>query len=245
MLINCIALLEIAQKVGNLPAHQEIPTNTMGEILQVLRHSLGIERCTFWQIHGPECEITTGIPIEAHGIGKKDELKNHPDIEHVVNLVNGINLIEDPLENPLTAYLRKTIEQNGINAILYILISESGIKGAIVVDATGKKKTFNESEIRLSQTAGGLVAARVVSYDQFFIVLWQKLQEFSLQDLRDELINPLQVIGGYSKRILKKLKEAEKNLVGIDNAEIKELLREAEIIDKEVTRIEKIVPFHT
>jgi len=234
-----MALLEIAQKIGNISAHQEILVQNMLEILNVLCSCLKVKRVTFWQIFDSDCKIIVGIPVEAHGIGQRDLISSHPDIEYIINSKNSIHLVEDPEINPLTAYFLKIIEQNEINAILYVLILGE-IEGVIVVDAVNEKKIFRYEEIELCQVAGKLITARIVSYDFFLETLWNEINWICLQDLRHQLMNPAQVIGGFGKMIAKEIKKANEEGRTVTLLEQEKLLRQAEAIEKEARKIEKI-----
>ena len=240
MIINCMTLLEIAQKIGNFPTYQETFAQTTLKILEVLCNCLKIKRVTFWQIHDSDCQIIAGIPVGAHGIWKRDSISNHLDIEYIVNSKNYIHLIENPQTNPLTVYFRKIIEHNEINAILYILIAGE-IKSLIVIDAINEKKTFQYEEIELCRIAGRLIAAKIVSYDFFLETLWKEINWICIQDLRHQLMNPVQVIGGFGKRIAKEIKKANEEGRVVTLLEQEKLLKQVEAMEQGAIRIEQII----
>ena len=175
-----IALLKIASTVGEIPAHQEISSQTMLNVLRTLKDLLGVSRCTFWQIHEQECEIISGLPLEDHGIGKKYSLIEHPDILFISNSPKSINLINNPYENELTRYFCGIIKEKEINAIGYFRGSHSlasndekkdkKVKGALVIDACGKKNTLETDELNLCRMAANLIVSRLVSFEDFLLV---------------------------------------------------------------------------
>ncbi len=208
-----IALFKIATMVGEIPAHQEIPAQTMQNILQILKDLLSISRCTFWQVHEQfqECEIIAGLPLGDHGIGKKYLLEEHPDIHFIANSSESTNLINDPRENKLTRYFRGIVEEKEINAIGYFRVSRSllpsdekkdkKITGVLVIDSCGKKNTLEPDESNLCRTAASLIASRLVSFENFLLVLYNEWE--------DVIRNPATAIGGLSRRLEKMLEMAE------------------------------------
>lgn len=213
---NTTALLKIAAAVGEILPHQEISNQTILNVLETLKNVLNITRCTFWQIHdqSQECEIIAGLPSEEHGndIGKKYLLKEHPDISFIIGSLGEFSLISDPYENKLTRYFHDLIEGKQINAIGYSRVSYSPqfkdgnkgrkITGILVVDASGEKITLNLDEQNLCRTVAKLIASRLVSFEDFLLVLYNEWE--------DAIRNPATAIGGWTRR-LEKVLENEKN----------------------------------
>jgi hypothetical protein len=225
---NSVILFKIASMVGGIPANN---------VLQTLKDLLGISRCTFWQVceQLQECEIITGLPLEDHSnsIGKKYILAEHPDIKFIANSQESHNLIENPRENKLTRYFCGIIEEKGINAIGYFRVFYSFLSddekkekkgmGVLVVDACGKKTTLDPDELNQCRTAAKLIAARLVSFEDFLLVLYNEWE--------DAVRNPATVIGGLARR-LQKIAETTENI------KLKEYSLK---IKEEVEKIEKNV----
>jgi len=245
MIINeSIALFMIGQKIISMPKGQEISANTMHEILKILRDTLGnVERITFWRIEGDSCQIIAGIPLDKHGIGKKYELKEHPDIEFAVNSPKHFNLIENPAVNSLTDYdhFRDAIKENEVNAILYIVTEDK--TGVIVVDATGQRQTFALGDAKLCEKLARLIAARLVSYEEFAMLLVQMIQDIPIQQFRDQIINRVVPLDGYVKRLKKNVRRAKEHpeQLGKDaKNELDQAEAAVDVIDKEFARMEQL-----
>ena len=120
-----------------------IEGNTFGEIsaraAEQIARNLQIERCTIYRIFDKDgqlwCEITGGIPAADHGIGLKEELNKHPDIQAVVNSQE-ISIVDNPKDSPLTLHFRAIVRSRSINQILYIPVTK---KIVIAIDAQKKK----------------------------------------------------------------------------------------------------------
>ena len=211
-------LFKIAVAVGVMPSHQEIPIQTMQNILQTLKDQVGISRCTFWQIHeqSQECEIIAGLPVGDHGIGKKYLLTEHRDILFIVKSSESFNFIKNPYKNELTYYFRDMVEEKKINSIGYFraFYSPSAdneeqnkkngeVLGVLVIDACGDKNTLDLDEQNACRIAADLIAARLISFEDFLIVLYREWE--------DNVKNPITVIGGLARR-LQKIAEITENL---------------------------------
>ena len=155
---------------------------------QIVRN-LQIERCTIYRIFNIDnerwCEITAGVPVKEHGIGLKEELNKHPDIQNVVKSQK-ITIIDNPEENPLTLHFVEIVRLKKTNSILYIPVSEEIV---LVADATKEKRNFGAEEIEFCSNVG-----RILS------LVFKRIQA-DLEEWRDLTINPATSIGGWAKRI--------------------------------------------
>jgi GAF domain-containing protein len=195
-------------------------------IMKELAEILGVERCVLFKIAREEsegrveesCEITAGVPVEEYLSlpCSKEPLNAHPDIEAAVR--NGTTLlIKDPHTNGRTAYFEAMIKKKSVSQILYLPIftRESGMAvGVIVIDAV-KGKEFDEDEILFCSEVGELIS----------LLIGQ--ESAILQRFRDEIVNKIVPLSGYTRRL-------RENMVTT--------LNYLEIIHKEAEEIDKILP---
>lgn len=188
-----------------------IEGNTFEEIsaraAEQISQNLQVERCTIYRIFDKNgqrwCEIAAGVPIEEHGIGLKEELSKHPDIQAVVNSQR-IDIIDHPEDNPLTIHFRPIVLSKQINQILYIPVTNEIV---LVMDATKEKANFLAEEIEFCFYVG-----------QILTLVFNRIQA-DLQEWRHLTINPATSIGGWAKRIseaaqilVEEIKKFEQNL---------------------------------
>lgn len=189
-----------------------IEGNTFGEISlraaeQIVQNLLQIKSCVIYRIFGKDgqrwCEIAAGVPPEDHGIGLKEELDKHPDIQAVVDSQK-ITIDDNPQNNPLTIRFRDIILTRKINQILYVPVTKEIV---LVVNATEEKKSFGTEEIDLCFEVG-----------QILSLVFSRIQA-DLQEWRHLTVNPVESIGISVKRISERISE----LVRILNEEIQKL----------------------
>lgn len=186
-LISRRAIIDVAKSTFECKSSQEIFMRTVEKISEILQ----IPRCVIYLVSPVWCEITAGVPDNEHGIGLRESLKEHPDIEYVAQ-TKQITLIEQPLIDQRTAHFRRIIETKGVHQILYVpLIFNNELRGVIALDATGEKENFNREEIELCEEIGELIALMIGHDEAFF------------QEMRHQIFNPNQPMGRLAERLLK------------------------------------------
>jgi transcriptional regulator with GAF, ATPase, and Fis domain len=213
--LNRKSILEIAKTlVGSIINKTPIQK----QIVKKLSEILNVERCVIFMINSENCiEIVAGVPEGEHGIGFKQEISKHPDIEEAVRK-RKVFIINDPKSSPLTYHFRNIIEQKEINQILYLpLVSEITGKtiGVIVLDATKDKLRFDPEEIEFCSEVLELISLIV------------DREEILIEQMRDLIINRITALGGFANRLNKLSQEFSRNV---------------NIILEEIKRLEKICP---
>lgn len=195
-------------------------------IMKELAEILGVERCVLFKIgcegmnglFKESCEIIAGVPVEEYlsQPNNKEPLEVHPDIEAAVK--NGRTLlIKDPCNDERTAYFEDMIVKKNISQILYLpLYVEEGGKavGVIVIDAF-QGKAFDEDEILFCSEVAELIS----------LLIGQ--ESLILQHFRDEIVNRIVPLSGFTRRIRENMETT---------------LSYLEIIHKEAEEIDKILP---
>lgn len=219
-------IVEVPEEViSNVPFSRFL-IQPVQDLLGLLPYIFHVSRCTFFRIFMSEdgllCEIVAGVPPEKHGIGDIRPLNKKRDILRAAasfkTTVKDNLLYDDDVE-----YFRDMIIANKINAILYSTIHEGDLRGIIIVDAAEDKKLFTEGEIKV--------------FKDIFLNLLHGIREASLQELRHEIENPLVTIGARAKRLARKITDLAK-----DDPTLKDIQREAEIIESEAKKIGKDIP---
>jgi transcriptional regulator with GAF, ATPase, and Fis domain len=200
--------------------------NIKQSIMKELAEILGVERCVLFKVAcegidgtlKESCEIIAGVPLEEYlsQPNNKDSLKAHPDIEAATK--NGRTLlIKDPRSDNRTAYFEDMIIKKSISQILYlpIYVEEGGnAVGVIVIDAI-QGKEFDEDEILFCSEVAELISLLVGQ------------ESAILQHFRDEIVNKIVPLSGFTKRLRENMETTLKYL---------------EIIHKEAEEIDKILP---
>ena len=195
-------------------------------ILKELAEVLGVERCVLFKIacegtngtFNESCEIIAGVPAEEYLAqpGNKEPLEAHPDIGAAVT--NGRTLlIKDPHTDNRTAYFEDIIIKKDVSQILYIpiYVEEGGrAVGVIVIDGIHGKE-FDEDEILFCSEVGELISLLVGQ------------ESAILQHFRDEIVNKIVPLSGFTRRMRENMQAT---------------LDYLEIIHKEAEEIDKILP---
>jgi len=222
------ALVEVQEKIGKLE-FEEMFEFLVSQIIKTLK----IERCSIFRVF-PELEklvLVTGEPKNGHGLGMEFFFKDLEAIREVVESKSYL-LIEEPWKDERTQPSRELIYYKGINAILFIpLVVRNEVAGVIVLDATKEKKTFSQEDLYFCLTLSNLVSL-LLERD---LVNREREEKKTLEILGQaaaeaahRMRNPLVPIGGFARRIVKKVQEPE--------------CREyAEIIVRETQRLERIL----
>ncbi|MGD0328300.1 MAG: GAF domain-containing protein [Minisyncoccia bacterium] len=203
------AILEIAKTlVGSII--NKVPIQQ--QVVQKLSNILGVQRCVIFRVGNHregddyDVEITAGVPIEEHGIGLKESVTKHPDIEAAVRL-GKVMVIADPKTSSMTVHLRGIIEKKNITQILYLPLISSGVKvktiGVIVLDDAGEKDNFEPEEIEFCGEVGELIS------------LTMDREEILIQQMRDIIINRVAALGGFTSRLDKSTEEFSKGVKNI------------------------------
>jgi len=191
------------------------------QIVQKLSEILNVQRCVIFKLSddgvSDDIEITAGVPIEEHGIGLRESICKHPDIQEAIRR-RKIMVITDPKDSPFTAQFKQVIDQKSIAQILYLpLISELNGKtiGVIVIDAVGEKSGFEYEEIEFCTEVGELISLII------------DREEILVEQMRDLIINKIVALGGFAVRL---------------NRLTKEFALDAQAIMDEIKKIEKLCP---
>lgn len=195
-------------------------------IMKELAEILKVERCVLFKIvrEGIEgklkesCTIIAGVPLEEYlsQPNDKESLKAHPDIEAAVKN-GGTLLIKDPHHDKRTDYFEDMIKKKNISQILYlpIYVEEGGEAVGVIVIDTIQGKEFDEDEILFCSEVAELISLLVGQ------------ESAILQHFRDEIINKIVPLSGFTKRLRENMETT---------------LNYLEIIHKEAEEIDKILP---
>lgn len=199
--------------------------NIKQSIMKELAEILGVERCVLFKIAREgidgrikeSCEIIAGVPLEEYlsQPNNKDSLKAHPDIEAATK--NGRTLlIKDPRSDNRTAYFEDMIIKKSISQILYlpIYVEEGGKAVGVIVIDTIQGKEFDEDEILFCSEVAELISLLVGQ------------ESAILQHFRDEIVNKIVPLSGFTKRLRENMETT---------------LNYLEIIHKEAEEIDKIL----
>ncbi len=222
------ALVEVQERIDKLE-FDEMLEFLVNQIIKTLK----IERCSIFRVF-PESEkvrLATGKPKDGHGLGMEFFFKDLEAIRKVVESKSYL-LIEEPWQDERTKQSRELIYYKSINAILFIpLVVGNEVAGIIVLDATGEKKTFSQEDLYFCLTLSSLVCLLLErdlvhqerEEKKTLVILGQVAAEAA-----HRMRNPLVPIGGFARRLAKKIQEPE--------------CREyAEIIVRETERLESIL----
>lgn len=166
------------------------------------------------------CKITAGVPKDDHGIGLKESLLKHPDIEMATAKKEKFVVIKNPADNELCQYFKSTIQRKNISEILYVPLiveinGDKKIKGVIVIDKRiNDGREFSEEEIEFCCQVAELIAMIITHEENIF------------DEIRDKILNRVISIGGFGKR----LKRASDELTGV----LEEVEKVEEIFRKEI-----------
>jgi GAF domain-containing protein len=196
--MNRRALIEISEvmtrkgKDGKNRERKEI----LQDILEIITKHLEIESgVIFSRSERCWCEIVCGIPsVGKHGIGLKEEIKKHLDIEDALKSNRPI-IIRDPLTNPKIP--RKIAEDQRLSQILYVPILGNSV---IVLNASDEKTGFNAAEEEFCADAGQLITTVF------------RRSEDAISELRDSLFHPVSEV----KRTLDTLNDLLPNILDIE-----------------------------
>jgi transcriptional regulator with GAF, ATPase, and Fis domain len=195
-------------------------------IMKELVEILGVDRCVLFKIvrevidgmFKDSCKIIAGVPSEEYlsRYNGKEPLDAHPDIKAAIN--NGRTLlIRNPRTDNRTAYFEDMIIKKNISQILYlpIYVEEDGkAVGVIVIDAVHGKE-FDADEILFCSEVAELISLLVGQ------------ESAILQHFRDQIVNKIVPLSGFTKRLRENMETTFNYL---------------EIIHKEAEEIDKILP---
>lgn len=195
-------------------------------IMKELAEILGVERCVLFKIAcegidgtlKESCEIIAGVPLEEYlsQPNNKEPLEAHPDIEAAVK--NGRTLlIKDPHTDNRTTYFEDMIIKKDVSQILYlpIYVEEGGRAVEVIVIDGIQGKEFDEDEILFCSEVAELIG----------LLIGQ--ESAILQHFRDEIVNKIVPLSGFTKRLRENMETT---------------LSYLEIIHKEAEEIDKILP---
>jgi len=195
-------------------------------ILKELAEILGVERCVLFKIAcegtngtlSRSCEIIAGVPAEEYlpQPGNKEPLEAHPDIEATITKGRTL-LIKHPHTDKRTAYFEDIIIRKDISQILYIpiYVEEGGRAVEVIVIDGIRGKEFDEDEILFCSEVAELISLLVGQ------------ESAILQHFRDEIVNKIVPLSGFTRRM---------------RANMQATLDYLEIIHKEAEEIDKMLP---
>ena len=195
-------------------------------ILKELAEILGVERCVLFKIacegNGgaptESCKIIAGVPTEEYLYkpNGKEPLTAHPDVEAAIK--NGRTLlIKAPRTDNRTAYFEDMITKNDISEILYlpIYVEDGGKAVEVIVIDAAQGRQFDEDEILFCSEVAELISLLVGQ------------ESIILQHFRDEIVNRIVPLAGFTRRIRENMETT---------------LNYLEIIHREAEEIDKILP---
>lgn len=203
------ALVEVQERINKLE-FEEMLEFLVSQIIKTLK----IERCSIFRVF-PEFEkvrLATGEPKDGHGLGMEFFFKDLEAIRKVVESKSYL-LIPEPWQDERTKQSRELIYYKGINAILFIpLVVGNEVAGVIVLDATGEKKTLSQEDLYFCLTLSNLVSLllerdlvhREIEEKKTLAILGQAAAEAA-----HRMRNSLMPIGGFARRLAKKIQEPE------------------------------------
>ena len=211
------ALVEIQEKIDKLE-FDEMLEFLVKKVIEVLE----IKRCSIFRVF-PESEtvhLMVGEPAEEHGVGMRFSFEELQALKETIERKSQILIIE-PWQDKRTQNSKELIYFKGINAMLFTpLAAKDEVIGVIVADAVNEKKNFNQEEIHfcaiLSNLAGLLLERDLLHKQQ------------AAAEASHQLRNPLASIGGFARRLVKKIQEPE-------------CRNYAEIIVRETERLESVL----
>jgi len=207
-----------------------------GEMLEFLVRqiikTLHVERCAIFRILPDETAcLITGEPRDKHGLGMKFSFDQLPLMKDAVESKSYL-LSEEPWKDERTLNTRELIYHEGINAILLLpLLAQDEVIGVIAIDATKDKKSFSEEEIYfclILANQASLLLERDLRHKEreekeVLVIFGQAAAEAA-----HRILNPLVVIGGFARRLVKKLENSP-------------LQKDAQTIVESVDKLEEIV----
>ncbi len=198
------ALVEAQGKIDKLE-FMEMLEFLVGQIIKILKEKI---RCSIFRVF-PESEtlcLLAGDSNGEHGIGMKFNFSDLEALREVVETKSWL-IIADPRQDPRTEKTHQLFHLKDVNTVLLIpLLAEDEVIGIIAIDAMGGRKGFTEEELyyclTLSNLAGLLLERDMMKKEkaerETLIMLGQAAAEAA-----HRLKNPLTVIGGYARRLVK------------------------------------------
>ena len=149
-----------AFKIASILIEGESFYQVISDLIKLLAEQIGVKRVSVYRIFSEKgekhCEIITGIPEEEHGIGFKDRLELHPDINEALS--RRFLLIKDAKNSALTNHFKAIVLEKNIGQILYVVFDLNHLgKCVIVVDACDNK-VFSEKDIDFCKEIAKIVS---------------------------------------------------------------------------------------
>ncbi len=201
------ALVDFQEKIGKLEFDKAI-SFAIKQITLVL----GVERCSVFKLcNGMEkAYLVAGEPKNEHGIGMCFSFNELETIKEVIEKKRNL-LISDP-KNDDRIREKRFLYEKDINAILFIpLIATEEVRGIIVVDATKEKKFFDEEDVYFCLNIANMIALLMERDTLHKRKAEAKKTELLAQVAKEaahRLRNPVFVIGGFAKSLVRKLENS-------------------------------------
>lgn len=205
------ALVKIQTQLNKLE-FEEMLNFLVDQVVEVIK----IERCSIFRIFS---DIETACLIAGepkkegeHGIGMKFSFSELEQLKEVVETKSYL-LIEEPWQDSRTRNTRDLIYFKDIKAMLLIpLLARAEVVAILVADATREKRTFTEEEVYfcliMSNLAGFLLERDLLHKEQEEKDAFVRLGRVA-DEAAHKLRNPLTEIGGWARRLARKLKDSE------------------------------------
>ena len=204
-------------------------------IVDEIIEATGARRCSIFKVSGTQEEavLIAGKPEGKHGINMRFFSGQLKCLEEVIKTKRPC-YVEFPFEDERTQPTRELIKDEHINKILWVpLKTKDEVVSIIVVEPTDEKKELTKEDIafcRLLSFFASSYLKRDIAEDKKAEEEAMKILSRAALEFAHQIRNPLTVIGGFARRIIKGKEEIK------DRALIKKL----GIISKEVDRLEKI-----
>lgn len=197
-----------ASTTGDYGDYKKLENPIQQKIVEKLAEVLGAKSCiifrTFNYITDSErekrCKLIAGVPLEEHTIGYESNIERHPDIKDAINTKEKFFVIAEPRRDERCYYFKEIIERKRIVEILYVPLcteinGDRKIEGVIVIDKMlDDGKQFDEEEIEF--------CCQIAEFLATIINIEQGLMNY----IRDLMLNPVVVAGGFLKQIEEKIK---------------------------------------
>jgi signal transduction histidine kinase len=233
-------IINVLRQLNSSSAYQEVEEIAIKTGMKIL----GCERgCFVSMSKSGEFVLKLGIPASGHGVGKISKEYGADFLRDIMTRSEKwFEVVANTKENPKTKYMVDHARTCGIVATIFFPIFYLGESlGLLIFDSISLGK-FSQEGIKKIAKISGDIGASLTRIHKSVKLSEQKTKEGSMHLLGQDsasvahsLRNPLSVIGGLTRRIIKKISESESELD-------REVIRGyCQIIVGDVERMERIV----
>lgn len=192
-----------------------------------------------------ELIIKDGFPFNEHGIGEKIGKNNGFDLLNEAMEKKSHTLINDPLINPKTLYMKELIRKRNISAVLFEpLFYKSEKLGVLIFDAIENK--FSKKVIQKARLLANLASTAIGGHyekkaDQQKMLEMERLSAVGANSERiaHTVRNKMMEIGAFARRIENITPLIKEN--PSDELKLKKVEKYSKIISSQITQLERIV----